>query len=128
NNLAGPQVMARARVQGPGSKIRSVAEVKIGLMASDTRVTNSVFANGQLFGQNSYSRTIFGSLFESNFYIEYFLTENLTVYGGFQLFYVDRIVRGSEQIQQDINYFLTKHKDLGSLFMFGPRVGLVFSY
>src|SRR5690606_38188094 len=51
NNMAGPQFMARVRVQGPGRRIRSVADVKIGMMASDTRVTNSIYTGAGLIAQ-----------------------------------------------------------------------------
>jgi hypothetical protein len=129
NRLAGPQFVARGRVQGPGKRLRSVAEVKIGLMTNASDNSTTLLVSGATVAGGAGSQTRFAPLFEANFLVECFVAEHVTVFGGFQMFYLDRVDRAAEQFNADLAAFATgTARDIGSLFMYGPRVGLVISY
>lgn len=129
NEMGGPQVIGRTRWQSPLRWFRAVAEGKIGLMANTTETRMNLFTSplGYNVG-NRYTTTVFSPLFEGNFYFEFFLTRNITVFSGIQLLYADRVNRAGGQFEQDVNRFLYDPDRLGSVFLWGPRVGLVLSF
>jgi hypothetical protein len=128
NSLFGGQFLARARVQSPWKKVRMLAETKIALNYNPADVSSRVEASGGAFGQNSSVLSLFSPTFEGNFTVEYFVTPNLTVYGGFNMFFAERVMRASEQFSPNFDNFLNKQQSYGSLYMFGPTAGLVLNY
>lgn len=129
NRMAGPQVVMRTRLQGPGKRIRSVAEAKIGLMANAAENSTALGAGGVVVATGFASQTRFAPLVEANFLFEFFVAEHATVFGGFQIYYLDRVERVAEQFNPDLAVFASgADRDIGTMFMFGPRVGIVFSY
>lgn len=129
NEMGGIQFIGRARWQTPIPWFRAVADAKIGLMANTTERREQVFTSP--VGYNAGTRqteTVFSPLFDGNFYFEFFLTRNLTVFSGLQLLYVDRVNRSGGQFVPDVNAFLYPGEKLTGFFQWGPRVGAVFSF
>lgn len=129
NNLVGPQFIGRVRFQIPHlPRLRWTAETKIGLMANTVSNSTRLDANDVNFGADNTGQTQFSPLVEGNFMLDFFVTQHLTVFGGFQMLYMDRVARAGDQLEQDLNVFLTRRKEIGTLFMYGPQAGLLFTY
>ena len=129
NRLAGPQLAARVRLQTPFSRLRAQAEGKIGLLANSFENAASVTdTNGDIPALGNWTGTQFSALFEGNFNVEWFVSNHITLYGGFQLLYADRVERASDQFQADASLFITDRRSTGSVFMFGPRGGILISF
>lgn len=127
NDLLGPQVTARATLPLPWNRLRLFSEGKIGLMAN--KVTDETFISpARAISTTTYGRTQFSPLFEGNFRVEFYVFEHLTLFGGFQLIYADRVDRAGGQYTQNLDVFVLEHKELGSLFSFGPTAGLLVQY
>ncbi|MGL4464287.1 MAG: hypothetical protein ACRC1K_19220 [Planctomycetia bacterium] len=128
NVLAGPQVQARMRFNGPWTWMRLSTELKVGLMANQISTTNSVFTDEFVRSSITYERNQFAGLFEGNFFFEFFLHENASFFAGYHLFYADLVDRASEQLTGDLSAFVTDQDNTGSLWMHGPRAGLTISF
>ncbi|MFO0948878.1 MAG: hypothetical protein U1D30_23690 [Planctomycetota bacterium] len=128
NDLIGPQLQARARLQTPWKRMRVVAEGKIGLMGNKSN--NQTFISPDSGGESgaNYGRTQFAPLYEGIFRVEFFIFEHLTLFGGFDMLYVSRVDRASSQFTQNLDVFVQDHKDLSHLFSFGPTCGFLFTY
>jgi hypothetical protein len=91
NDMLGPQFSAKTTIPTVFSKrLRVFAEGKIGFMANKTSSTTFLDATGTSSG-TTYDRTNFSPLFEGNFRVEFYVFENLTLFGGCALFYVERL-------------------------------------
>jgi hypothetical protein len=127
NSAAGPQLMMRARVNGPFKCVRFLAEGKIGLMANGTQYRNTLSATGPASfvapREFSDSEVVFAPLFEGLFGCEIYIWKNFVVFGGYQLLYMDRIDRAGGHFVQDLERFTQPEKNLGDLFLYGPRLG-----
>ena len=128
NHLGGFQFVGRARVNGPGNRIRWTAEGKIGLMANGNQFNNTLLTNTYGPAQFSDVTTNFSPLFEGNFGCEVYVWHNLVVFGGYNLLFVDRVNRAGGHFHQDLNAFINTQEDLGSLFMYGPRLGALMTF
>lgn len=129
NSMIGPQFLFRGRVNGPGPRLRLVSEAKIALLSNfvDDRTSTYTSAIGQT-GSARYSRTQFASVYEGNFLVEFFVIRHMCIFGGFQIFYMDRVDRASGQFNANVATFTSQHKSIGDSFMYGPRAGVVLSY
>ncbi|WP_145256844.1 hypothetical protein [Planctomycetes bacterium Pan216] len=123
NNMIGPQFVFKIRSQVV-KRVRISWETKIAMLA------NIVDDRTQVVGAsvNEYSRTQFSALFEGNATAELFITKWLTAYGGFQMLYLDRVDRASGQFADDVDVFLSDHKAIDFLWMFGPRAGFAITF
>lgn len=128
NNVAGPQFVMRARVNGPTQRLRWIAEGKIGLMANGTQYTNSIQSGSTPSSSITDSTTVFSPLFEGLFGCELYLWKNVVVYGGYQLLYMNGVDRAGGHFSQDIARFSQPEKHLGDLFLYGPRLGMLVSF
>lgn len=129
NNMLGPQAILRGRVQGPTRRLREVAEAKIGLMTNSVTSRTTLEGGGFATVNGASDHVRFAPLIEANFFVEFFLAEHVTIFGGFQMLYVDRVERASEQLNPDLSAFvLGENRFIGSAFLYGPRAGLVISY
>lgn len=128
NHIAGPQFIGRARLNGPFRWIRWTAEGKIGLMANANQFKNTLQTG--LYGPAQFSdvTTNFSPLFEGNFGCEVYVWHNIVVFGGYNLLFVDRVNRSGGHFHQDLNYFVNQQQDLGSLFLYGPRLGALVTF
>ncbi|MBY0589309.1 hypothetical protein K2X85_19210 [bacterium] len=132
NSAAGPQFVARGRVNGPFKCVRFTAQGKIGLMANGTQYKNTISTAGPaaFIAPSSFSdsQVIFSPLFEGLFGCEIYIWRNFVVFGGYQLLYMDRIDRAGGHFSQDLNQFTQPSKDFGDLFLYGPRLGAQWSF
>lgn len=128
NDLAGPQILAKARLQTPLRWLRFYVDGKIGLMANNVvDKTNILGSDGYDLGHTQ-QKTQFAPLFEGNFNLEFFVFKNVSIFSGVQLLYADRVDRAGQQIVPNLTQFVSDKKELGSIFMYGPRVGVIISY
>lgn len=129
NEMAGAQILGRARFQTPLRWLRAVSEARIALMANTTQTRMSVFAPSSGYNVGTrFSTTVFSPLFEGNFLFECFLTKNITAFTGLQLLYSDRVNRAGGQFTPNVGQFLYDPERLSSVFLWGPRVGLVLAW
>ena len=128
NNVYGPQFVGRARVNGPGMRIRWLFEGKIGLMANSTTHDNWIATGESPPRGSGKSETFFSPLFEGLFACEVYLCWNVVAFGGYQLLYLDRVDRAGGHFQGDVDQFTAAPPALGDLFLYGPRVGLLVSF
>lgn len=129
NNLYGAQIMARATLQSPVRWLRMYGDVKLGLMANNTENDTSILDNTGQIQRAGATHTQFAQIFECNAFVEVFVTRNVTVFGGYQLLYVERALRAADQIIPDTAQFLSGNlKNQGHLLMTGPAAGVVVTY
>lgn len=132
NSAAGPQFIARGRINGPFKCVRFTAEGKIGLMANGTQYRNSLSVTGPatFFAPQTFSdsQVIFSPLFEGLFGCEVYIWRNFVVFGGYQLLYMDRIDRAGGHFVQDLSRFTQPEKNFGDLFLYGPRLGALITF
>jgi hypothetical protein len=128
NHIAGPQVVGRARINGPFKRVRWTAEGKIGLMANATNHENSIVTGQSALQTFDDNEIFFSPLFEGLFGCEIYLVRNVVVFGGYQLLYADRVDRAAGRFQADLNAFVQPSKHLDDIFLYGPRLGLLWSY
>jgi hypothetical protein len=133
NSAAGPQLTMRGRFN-VFKCVRFTAEGKIGLMANGTQYKNSLLATNpaatflpptQSFSD---SEIVFAPLFEGLFGCEIYIWKNFVVFGGYQLLYMDRIDRAGGHFVQNLGQFLVPEKNLGDLFLYGPRLGALLTF
>lgn len=128
NTMGGVQFTGRMRVITPLPRLRFWSEGKIGLMANSFDQQQAVYVNGAVTSGGRQSNTVFAPIFEGNFMLEYLVYKNFTIYGGYQILFVDRINRASGQIRTDLSTYNAQTKSLGSLLYTGPHVGIAFYY
>lgn len=128
NNIYGPQFVGRARLNGPGQRLRWLFEGRIGLMANTADHSNEIATIESPAARNGDVETRFAPLFEGLFACEFYVWRNLVLFGGYQLLFVDRVDRAAGHFYGDINVFRQAPENLGSLFLYGPRAGLLWSF
>jgi hypothetical protein len=128
NSASGPQLTMRGRFN-VFKCVRFTAEGKIGLMANGTQYKNSLLVTNpaatflpptQTFSD---SEIVFAPLFEGLFGCEIYIWKNFVVFGGYQLLYMDRVDRAGGHFVQNLGQFLVPEKNLGDVFLYGPRLG-----
>lgn len=129
NSLAGPQIIFRGRVQTPLKRWRATAEGKIGFMANSA-VDDTALSVGNADNRIGFrqTETRFAPLFEGNFGFEYLLFNHMTLFGGYQILFIDRVDRAVERLSPDLNAYGGPQREIGSLLMMGPRAGVVIHY
>lgn len=128
NHIYGPQFVGRARLNGPGQRIRWLFEGRIGLMANTADHSNEISTIATPEVRAGDVETRFAPLFEGLFACEVYIWRNLVLIGGYQLLFVDRVDRAAGHFYGDINVFTQAPDNLGSLFLYGPRAGLLWSF
>ncbi|HVJ80117.1 MAG TPA: BBP7 family outer membrane beta-barrel protein [Planctomycetia bacterium] len=126
NDLYGVEFAMKATLQSPIKWLRSSVDAKIGLMNADSRHSTSVIdTTGTEVSSGRFFRANFAGLFEAKYDVEIFLSQFVTIFGGFHVMYVDRVERASEQFNPNLNAFVQPQEQISDVLLYGPRFGLV---
>ncbi len=126
NDMFGPQFGAKSILQFFPRRFRVVSEARIGLLNNDVRhsesVTTSVGADATGGRQSSSHLSV---AFDGSATAEFFISQYVTFFAGYQVLYVDRVQRASAQFTGDLTRFVGDKQNEGSLFYYGPKLGFV---
>jgi hypothetical protein len=129
NDLFGVQVGGKATMQSPLKWLRSTVEGKIALMNNDARNNTQILdTTGAVVGNGRITHSDLAFLFEGNLNVEFFVSQYVTAYAGFNVVYIDRVERADQQLNTDLNAFVQPTKHNGDVLLFGPKVGFMMNW
>jgi hypothetical protein len=129
NDFFGVQLGAKAYLQSPMRTVRSFVEGKIGLLNNDARNDTSVINSvPEITSSGRWTRSNFSPLFEASYNFEIFISQYVTAFAGFNVIYIDRVERASEQFQPSLSTFVSPQKHQSDLLLFGPKFGFVMNW
>ena len=126
NDLYGPQFGLKSILQFPLRKFRIASDAKLALLNDDVRHTNQVLTSVAADGTNGrYVRSQLAFAFDGSLTAEFFLSQYVTFFAGYQVLYVDRVERATTQLSADFAAFIATKKNQDTLLYYGPKIGFM---
>ena len=108
--------------------LTGLVEVRTGLMVNSITNRTAVAAAGVVAQSGSSSIAHFAPVVEGNILVDTISWRSLRFFAGYQFLYLPTIVRAGSQFSSNLSFFTDANPNLESIFLHGPRAGMLLAY